>query len=238
MTTNVYNKLSRFKKDHFIGGILVKIQLPKTFEYHDGPAHAVVHNGVLEMTSSDFEKTMYHLTYQLKGKARCFYCHKVLETSKLTLDHVFPRDYGGISIPNNLKPCCKKCNEAKNNLLPWQYSRVQKLQKKARTQLEELYQYQNMQERREKGILIPREWYELRKVYSVFALVTSGRPFKETRKYQRVLEMYETYGKICKPIVVSQNRFVLDGFAALLVAKNLGLNIPLPFITLENVIVI
>jgi len=30
----------------------------------------------------------------------------------------------------------------------------------------------------------------------------------------------------------------LDGFTALLVAKNLGLNIPLPFITLENVIVI
>ena len=73
---------------------------------------------------------------------------------------------------------------------------------------------------------------------SVFALITSERPFKESRKYQRVLEMYETYGKICRPIVVSQNRFVLDGFTTLLVAKNLGLKMPLPFITLENVIVI
>ena len=92
-------------------------------------------------------------------------------------------------------------------MLPWQYSQLQRLSKKARAQLEERYQYENMQARREKGILIPEEWYE-------------------------------TYGKICKPIVVSQNRFVLDGFTALLVAKNLGLNIPLPFITLENVIVI
>ena len=216
----------------------MKIQLPKTFEYHDGPIHAVVHNGVLEMTPIDFEKTMYHLTYRLKGRGRCAYCHKVLDVSKFTLDHVFPRDHGGISIPNNLKPCCKKCNEAKNNMLPWQYSQLQRLSKKARAQLEERYQYENMQARREKGILIPEEWYEMRVNYSVFALVTSERPFKESRKYQRVLEMYETYGKICKPIVVSQNRFVLDGFTALLVAKNLGLNIPLPFITLENVIVI
>lgn len=235
---NVYNKLSTFQKNYFLGGILMKIQLPKTFEYHDGPTHAVVHDGVLEMTPIDFEKTMYHLTYRLKGKVRCAYCHRVLDANRLTLDHVFPRDHGGISIPNNLKPCCKRCNEAKNNLLPWQYSSLQNLSKKEKAQAEERYQLENMEARRGKGILIPRKWYEMRKNYSVFALITSERPFKESKKYQRVLEMYETYGRICKPIVVSQNRFVLDGFTALLVAKNLGLDIPLPFITLENVIVI
>lgn len=216
----------------------MKIQLPKSFEYHNGPTHAMVHNGVLEMTPIDFEKTMYHLTYQLKGRGRCAYCHKDFDESKITLDHVFPRDYGGISIPNNLKLCCKKCNEAKSNLLPWQYSEIQGLDKKEKKKMEELYQYVNMRERQEKGILIPDKWYEMRKHYSVFALITSERPVKKSRKYQRVLEMYETYGKICKPIVVSQNRFVLDGFTVLLVAKNLGLDIPLPFITLENVIVI
>lgn len=216
----------------------MKIQLPKNFEYHDGPTHATVRNGVLEMTPIDFEKTMYHLTYRLKGRIRCAYCHRILDANKITLDHVSPRDHGGISIPNNLKPCCKRCNEAKNNLLPWQYSSLQKLSKKSKAQVEEQYQYENMQARRENGILIPEEWYEMRRNYSVFALITSERPFKESRKYQRVLEMYETYGKICRPIVVSQNRFVLDGFTALLVAKNLGLDIPLPFITLENVIVI
>lgn len=216
----------------------MKIQLPKTFEYHDGSTHAVVHSGVLEMTPIEFEKTMYQLTYQLKGKVRCAYCHKVLDDSKITLDHVFPRDYGGVSIPNNLKPCCKKCNVAKNNLLPWQYRSVQRLPKKEGLKRQELYQYENLQERKRKGILIPQEWYEMRENYSVFALITSERPFKESRKYQRVLEMYETYGRICKPIVISQNRFVLDGFATLLVAKNLGLKMPLPFITLENVIVI
>lgn len=234
----MYNKHRNFQKGYFIGGILMKIQLPKTFEYHDGPTHAVVHNGVLEMTPIDFEKVMYHLTYRMKGKVKCAYCHKLFDASKITLDHVFPRNYGGISIPNNLKPCCKKCNESKSNLLPWQYHGLQSLGEKEKSRLRELYQYENSQARRESGILIPKEWYEMRKNYSVFALVTPERPFKKSKKYQRVLEMYEIYGKICRPIVVSQNRFVLDGFTALLVAKNLGLDIPLPFITLENVIVI
>lgn len=216
----------------------MKIQLPRSFEHHDGPSHAQVHNGVLEMTSNEFEKVMYHLTYCLKGKVRCAYCHQILEPEKVSLDHVFPRDYGGISIPNNLKPCCKKCNEAKNNFLPWQYKRLRKLQKRERLQLGEQYQYENLEQRRERGILIPNAWYEMRKDYAVYSLITSEQPFKESKKYQRILEMYETYGRICKPIVVSQNRFVLDGLMSLLVAKNLSLKEPLPFITLENVIAI
>lgn len=216
----------------------MKIQLPDTFEYHVGQAHATVRNGVLEMTPMDFEKIMYQLSYRMKGKVRCSYCHKVLEPNKITLDHVFPRDYGGISIPNNLKPCCPKCNRDKSNLLSWQYRRLRKLEQREREKAEEQYQYENMQARKRQGVLIPKQWYEMRKDYSVFAVVTSEQPFKESKKYQRVIEMYETYGKICKPIVVSQNRFVLDGFSVLLAAKNLGIKIPLPFITLENVMVI
>lgn len=238
MTKNVYNKFNKVPRDEFEGGSLMKIQLPKTFEYHVGSTHAMVHNGVLEMTPMDFEKVMYQVTYRLKGKVRCAYCNKLFDQNTITLDHVFPRDYGGISIPNNLKPCCKKCNKNKSNFLPWQYRKLRKLNGKEKNQEEERYQYENMQARKEQGILIPREWYEMRKEYSVLTVITSEQPFKESKKYQRVIEMYETYGKICKPIVVSQNRFVLDGFAVLLTAKNLGIKIPLPFVTLENVIVI
>lgn len=216
----------------------MKIQLPKNFEYHDGSIQAVVHNGVLEMTPIDFEKVMYHLTYAQKGKTRCAYCHRMIDEKKLTLDHVFPRDYGGISIPNNLKPCCQKCNEIKNNLLPWQFQKLRKMSKSEKAKTIEQFRIENLQARRQKGILIPEPWYDLRDTYSVVTLITSERPFKESRKYQRVLEMYKMYGKIVKPIVVSKNRFVLDGFTALLVAKNSGLKIPLPFVTLENVVVV
>ncbi len=216
----------------------MKIQLPESFEYHEKGLYATVDDGILKITSMNFEKLMYELTYRLKGRRRCSYCNRLFKPENLTLDHVFPRDYGGISIPNNLKPCCKKCNEAKSNLLPRQYKNVRQAKKSERVSLIASYQNENLEQRRQKGMLIPREWYEMRQNYAVYALITSERPFKESRKYQRIQEMYETYGKICKPIVVSQNRFVVDGFTTLLVAKNLGIKEPLPFVILENVIVI
>lgn len=216
----------------------MKIQLPEHFEYHERGIFAKVEDGTLEMTPNDFEKVMYELTFRLKGKRRCCYCHKLLKPGDISLDHVFPRDFGGVSIPNNLRPCCKKCNVAKNNFLPWQYKKLQQVRKSEKPGWVDYYQSKNLEERRKRGILIPEQWYEMRKSYAVFSLITSERPLKASKKYQRIQEMYEMYGKICKPIVVSQNRFVLDGFTSLLVAKNLELEIPLPFITLENVIAI
>lgn len=224
----------------FLGGILMKIQLPKSFEYHEKGIYANVHDGILEITPTDFEKVMYQLTYQLKDRKRCYYCHRMFKSEDLTLDHVFPRDCGGVSIPNNLKPCCKNCNQLKSNLLPWQFKNVREVSKRGENvqQLIQYYQFYNWKKKEEIGILIPEAWYEMRKDYAVFTLITSEIPFKESKKYQRIMELYETYGKICKPIVISQNRFVLDGFMSLLVAKNLGIKEPLPFVTLENVIVI
>ena len=42
-------------------------------------------------------------------------CGNPLTSSTRSLDHLYPRDYGGISVPNNLVPCCKDCNGKKNN---------------------------------------------------------------------------------------------------------------------------
>ena len=39
-----------------------------------------------------------------------------MKKNKRTLDHRYPRDTGGVSITNNLFPCCHKCNTAKGNL--------------------------------------------------------------------------------------------------------------------------
>lgn len=217
----------------------MKIQLPDSFEYHERSAFAQIHNGILEMTPMDFEKIMYQLTYRIKDTQECPYCHRKLDEKVLTLDHIFPRDYGGISITDNLVPCCKNCNCTKGNLLYDQYMHMRQLnQQSDREEWIRLCQEVNEENRRENGIIIPKQWYSLRKDYAVFSIITSEQPFQSSNKYQRILDLYNSTGKICKPIVVSQNRFILDGFMALLVAKNLGFKGPLPFITLENVIVI
>ena len=58
---------------------------------------------------------MYELTYMMKGNQICYYCGKTISKKEMTLDHVYPRDFGGPSITDNLVPCCSHCNSSKGN---------------------------------------------------------------------------------------------------------------------------
>lgn len=49
---------------------------------------------------------------------RCHYCRESIPPSELTMDHVVPIVRGGKSSKSNLVPCCKPCNNEKQNLLP------------------------------------------------------------------------------------------------------------------------
>ena len=219
----------------------MKIQLPKSFEYHDDHGNfAYVRDGILYMSPyMDFEKLMYSMAYLLKGEDKCFYCHRPLHSGNRTIYHTFPRGLGGVSITDNLKPCCNKCNLEKGDLTSKQYNQISKLQsKKAKREAIEKAQKSNLEEIKKYGILIPRKWYEMKSQYSVIGTITSDRPSKSSYKYRKLLKKYETYKKICRPVVVSSNRFVLDGFMVLFMVKNLELKIEIPFITLENVVVV
>lgn len=57
---------------------------------------------------------------------------KKLKRTNSTLDHRYPRDTGGISITNNLFPCCSKCNSDKSNLTHEEYLKVRSVSKKDR----------------------------------------------------------------------------------------------------------
>lgn len=52
------------------------------------------------------------------AQRRCHYCGGEFAPEELTMDHVVPLARGGASSKNNLVPCCKACNTAKqSNLL-------------------------------------------------------------------------------------------------------------------------
>ncbi len=219
----------------------MKIQLPEAFEYHDEHGNfAYVRDGILYMSPyMDFEKLMYAITYLLKGEKVCCYCHRPLSSSNCTLDHAFPRGLGGISIPENLKPCCKKCNNEKGDLTLKQYKEISKIgSKQRRAAAIKNARESNFNLIRKKGILIPEKWYKLRRGYSVIGIIASDRPSKSSYTYKKIAQKYEEYKRICRPVVISSNRFVLDGFMVLFMAKNLELDIDIPFITLENVTVV
>ena len=123
-------------------------------------------------------------------------------------------------------------------MLPKQFKQICKLSDGARKRkVVERFREENDAKRTKQGIILPKEWYEMRQNYSVIGMVTSERPTKRSLKYQRLQDQYERFGQFCKPLVVSANKFVLDGFMVLFLAKNLGINELIPFITLENVIV-
>ena len=53
---------------------------------------------------------------KIRDNSRCWYCGEKLEPSKLTKDHVFPRDKGGNNDMDNIIMVCKSCNSSKGNL--------------------------------------------------------------------------------------------------------------------------
>ncbi len=48
----------------------------------------------------------------------CYYCKRKFKPGELTMDHKIPLSRGGMSIKENLVPCCKECNSKKKYLLP------------------------------------------------------------------------------------------------------------------------
>jgi 5-methylcytosine-specific restriction endonuclease McrA len=54
----------------------------------------------------------------MRDRYTCQYCHKVLPSNELTLDHVIPRSRAGETSWENLVACCHSCNNRKGNRTP------------------------------------------------------------------------------------------------------------------------
>lgn len=54
----------------------------------------------------------------MRDRYTCQYCHKVLNSTELTLDHVVPRSRAGETTWENLVACCHPCNNRKGNRTP------------------------------------------------------------------------------------------------------------------------
>jgi 5-methylcytosine-specific restriction endonuclease McrA len=54
----------------------------------------------------------------MRDRYTCQYCHRVLPSAELTLDHVIPRSRSGESAWENLVACCHHCNNRKGCRTP------------------------------------------------------------------------------------------------------------------------
>lgn len=167
----------------------------------------------------DFEDLMYTLTYVMKRDMVCPYCGEPIKARNLTLDHMYPRDYGGVSITNNLIPCCKKCNSQKGNLDVAEYHHLLAKDLSV-SELEKEKQKIIMikeQKRSTKGIFLPNEWIQylqpkdlfVRDYYKNLNLFGSGT---KTRRMIANMEYIRKYNSQKRPVVVDRNGYIVDGY--------------------------
>ena len=222
------------------GGISMILEIPDGYKFSnwkDSNNYAYEKNGILYIKGDlPFEQLMYNLTYSLKNKKRCFYCNGKLNSQNRTLDHRIPRHLGGITLPINLEVCCKKCNEEKGALTVSQYEAVRELSSKTeKTKLISEYNNLNEIELEKKGTCLPACWTSVNfrsKIYADFDLDT----FYKGKKYYKIKSFYKKYHYLPKPLIISSNNILLDGYLVLMFAKNKKIK-KIPTIVLENVIV-
>ena len=100
------------------------IELPRKFTFFNETGEKVAYineQGILILKEVSFRKVMFELAYEMKGRNRCCYCGKIIKEKQITIDHMYPQDFGGPTITNNLLPSCQECNNEKGNLTTKQY---------------------------------------------------------------------------------------------------------------------
>ena len=183
-----------------------------------------------------FEKLMYDLTYAIFGKHYCYYCNKNFKNKKMTIDHMYPVDYRGITITNNLIPSCSDCNSRKSNLTTEEfieYNDLRTKKERARYREEMITRKEHM--RLLKGFDIPKEWVTAMNLSEI--LVPSFGTRILGKRYDKYMNFIKKYGHFPKPIVVSSNHVLLDGWNVFMCANKLKYS-KVPVVILENVVVL
>ena len=215
----------------------MNIVLPPQFFYSSGNnGKAYVKNGNLYIQGHvSFEDLMYSITYSAKGYEHCFYCRKELDPSKRTLDHMYPRVFGGVSLPENLVPCCKSCNGSKSCLTTKQFFQWRKIKSKSAKEQTFKEMVAKNQERYKKGIILPRRWLIDYAVCIITDEIDFSRIQFDPIRIKKMEDFYNRYGHYSKPVIVSSNDWILQGLHVLYHAKKHSIRF-VPAIVLENVV--
>ena len=207
------------------------IPLPDEYSYKD---IAEVKDDILHVfVPIKFEDLMYDLTYAVKDSNYCYYCSRPLSRDRSTLDHLYPRDLGGPTIPNNLCISCSNCNSNKSNMFEKEfltYSTLSSQDKKA------FYRdYGNYLHFLKKWYspVLPPGWVTYERIGKII-MPDVPFPLTKGKTYNKVKKLYKKYGRLYRAIIVDRNNKLLDGFNTLIFSQDNSITL-IPTITLENV---
>ncbi len=213
------------------------IAIPEKFFYTaETFGKAFVENNILYIEGRiNFESLMYTITYSLRGYTQCLYCGRELLANRRTLDHMYPRCFGGVSIPNNLLPCCPSCNRTKSCLTYSQFVHLRRIQSKSKRERV----FNRMVERNnckyKNGFILPREWVSYYDITQALSQIKFDDVSQDKVVNEKIEMFYFKYKHYSKPIVVTANGWVFDGLHILYHAQKHGIT-NVPAIILDNVI--
>ena len=209
----------------------MKISLPQNYSYEN---IADVKDGILHIHKLvNFEDLMYDLTYAIKDSSKCYYCSTPLSRDTSTLDHMFPKDLGGPTLPDNLCISCTNCNNTKSNMTEKEFIYYLSLSKENKEIFSRDIGLQNHILKKWYSPIIPREWISEESIDKIIVYFFIGNGING-KSYKKVEKNYKKFGRITRPVIVDKNFKLLDGFNVLLFAKNNSIFV-LPTIILENV---
>lgn len=218
----------------------MNIVLPENF-YYEGTqrkGYAEVKNNELIIYGTvPFKDLMYSLTYAIYGRDKCHFCGKSLENEIATLDHLYPQDLGGPTIPNNMVPACSKCNNEKSNMTYDQYKELSLIKDKreARRFKRAIYDQRELL-RKTRQYDIPEEWITQIKLSTVIVELFFEEKLRGA-KYRNTADFYKKYGYFQRPLIVNKSHYLFSGFTELIVARLLKMQ-NVPAIVLDNVKVV
>ena len=201
------------------GGVPMNIELPEKFFYTSRyRRNSYVQDGILYVEGGlEYEDLMYSLSYSMHGYDSCVYCGRKLTRQNRTLDHMYPRNWGGVSIPDNLVPSCSKCNSLKSNLTYKQFLIWRSLQKSEKPAYYEKMIKENKR-RMEEGTILPKEWLSVFDISKVIHDIDFE--FIEQYGNRKIDTYYAINGYYPRPIIISSNNWVFKGLHILYHAKN------------------
>lgn len=210
------------------------LNLPEHFSEDNKNYKAEVRNKILYIAwVLKFEQLMYDLAFWMYGEHECYYCNKICNDTKMTIDHVYPKKYGGVSVPENLRPACNECNTEKGNLNLSEYKTLKGLKKNSRKRYRERRGAKKEKILHEKGFDLPEEWIEMVNISDI--IFPSYYKFVYGKKFMKDINFIKEYGHVPKPVILSSNKVLLDGRNVYKSAQKLKLK-KIPAIVLENVV--
>ena len=216
----------------------MRIRLPEQFIYTNRAQNssAFVKDGVLYVSGCvNFEELMYTATYVLKGYDTCHYCGAELTEKNRSLDHMYPRRWGGVSITDNLVPSCKACNQEKKDMTYHQFMKYRRL--KSQKKKDEFYKQceeDNLRVRKRAKFVINSEWLSVYDIREVLKYMRFNK--LEKNKSKALAAYYRNWGQYTHPVIVSSNGWIFKGRHILHHAKGIKRHSVMA-IVLDNVVV-